>query len=205
MSTFKIMFDRIVLELRRSNLIAEAKNAINDAIREAAKMRFYFNEMRGVTFSTVINQEYYSDQGLVGIDATWRMSGTSRFNLELESNEEADLRADGNLNFGNPDVYARYGDQLRLHPVPNTVLTINLTGYGKLTPFPLVADGDSNAWMIEGELYIRALAKRNLLRDVIRDYGEARVYDSIAEDYKMQLEAETAERFATGTIRGTQF
>lgn len=205
MSTFIIMVNRIVLELRRSNLITEAKSAVNDAIREAAKTRFYFNEMLGVTFNTVIGQEYYPDQGLVEIDAVYNVQSGTRYNITLENNLGADDYASGNVISGRPDTFSRASTSIRLNPVPNTVTAIFLDGYGKLTPYPLVADADTNAWMTDGELYIRALAKRNLLRDVIRDYGEARVLDAVAQDYKEDLEGETSSRGATGTIRATSF
>jgi hypothetical protein len=80
-----------------------------------------------------------------------------------------------------------------------------LDGFGKLAPSPLVGDADTNAWLTEGELYIRALAKRNILRDVIRDYGEARVLEAISEDYKSQLIQATTLKSSTGTLRSTQF
>jgi hypothetical protein len=203
--TFLDMVARITTELRRSNATADAKNAINDAISEAANNRFYFNEMPSASFATVNGQEWYPDLGLVGLDALWWLNGSSRYNISLVNNEDLDAAAEGNVLGGQLQAISHYAGQFRLYPIPTSVITIYLSGYGKLTPFPLVNDADTNAWLTEGELFIRALAKRNYYRDIVRDYGEARVYDTIAEDYKSVLEERTAIKSSTGTIRGTQF
>lgn len=202
---FAAMYNRVTSELRRSNMTAEAKNAINDAINEAAKTRFYFNEMRGVTFNTVASQEYYPDQGLVEIDTIYYVQGGTRYNLCLDNNIDADARADGNIVNGQLESYSRQGTDLRLYPRPSTILPIYMDGYGKLAPWPLVNDGDTNNWMTYGERYIRALAKAILLKEVIRDYGEATALEAMAEDYKQQLVGETTLRIGTGVVRPTQW
>lgn len=205
MSTFKIMFDRIAAELRRSNMTAEIKTAINDAINEAAKYRFYFNEQLGRTFNTVINQEYYDDLGFTDIDAAWYLRGTQRENLTVYNNLDANDHAQSAAPGGQLMSISRVGGKLRLEPIPTTVFAVYLDGIGRLTPYPLVADGDTNAWMTEGEQYVRALAKRNLLRDVIRDYGEARVLEGIAEGYRDDLQIDTVQRSTTDRIRSTEW
>jgi hypothetical protein len=203
-STFLEMVTRIASDLKRTNIAIDIKNAINDAIAEGAKERFYFNEMH-TSFPTVASTEYYPDLGLVEIDAAWFLTGGSRYNLDILNQLTANDLSSGNVTSGQLQELSRYGGQLRLYPIPSSVLTVYLDGYGKLTPSPLVADGDTNAWLTEGELYIRALAKRNVLRDVIRDYGEARVLEGIAEDYKAQLIQDTTLRSQTGTIQSTWF
>lgn len=204
MSTFLEMITRIASDLKRNNIPDDVKAAINDAITEGARERFYFNEMH-ISFPTVAATEYYDDLGLVEIDAAWFNTGGSRYNLDIINQLDANDLSSGNLTSGQLQEISRYGGQLRLYPVPNAIITVFLDGYGKLSPNPLVADGDTNKWLTEGELYIRALAKRNLLRDVIRDYGEARVLEGIAEDYKAQLIETTNLRSMTGKLRSTTF
>jgi hypothetical protein len=202
--TFLQTATRIATELRRSNLLNDAKNSINDAITEASKTRFYFNEMR-INFNTAIGVEYYDDLGLVELDAAYYMQGVSRYNVDVITQTEMDELATGGLTGGQLYSLSRYQGRLRLYPIPSAVYTLNVDGYGKLLPNPLVADGDTNEWLGEGELYIRALAKRNVVRDIVRDYGEAKVLDSVAEDYKQQLIEATATKSTTDTIRSTQF
>jgi len=202
---FGTMVARIARELRRSNITADIKAAINDAIIEASKTRFYLNEMIGYTFNTVPGQEYYPDLGLNEIDCMWWMNGSSRWNVELENNIDADNYATGTISGGQISSYSRYGMQLRLYPIPSTVITLNVSGFGKLAPWPLVADADTNNWMVEAERYIRALAKSILMKDVIRDFGEATAYEAIAADLKDDLLSITESRSATGQLQSTQF
>jgi len=203
--TFIDMVTRVVTELRRSNLVDDAKNAINDAIAEGAKTRFYFNEMH-LSFPTVIGQEYYSDLGLVELDAAWYLNGTQQMPVEAVNQFDANnyFGTTGGSG-GSLEQVARYGGQFRIYPIPSTVYTIFVDGFGKLTPNPLVNDADTNAWLTEGEQYIRALAKRNLLRDIIRDYGEARVVEAVSDDYKSQLIETTTLKSDASTLRSTQF
>jgi len=205
MATFLDTATRIVTDLRRGNLLADAKVAINEAIEEAAKERFYFNEMH-TSFVTVPGTEYYDDQGLVELDAVWYTdAGSVKYGVNIESQLDANDLSVGAVAGGALQSISRYGGQLRLYPVPSSVVTIYLDGYGKLAPYPLVADGDTNAWLNDGLQFIRNLAKRNVLRDIIRDYGEARVVEGVAEDYKNQLIEKTTLKSATGRIRSTQF
>lgn len=202
---FITMVTRITTEIRRTNLTVEVKNAINDAIDEASKHRFYFNEMRGVTFNTVANQEYYSDAGVVEIDTIYYFQNGARQNIYLDNNIDADERAAGNIVGGQLTNYSRQGTDIRLYPRPSVVTAVFIDGYGKLTPYPLVNNADTNNWMTYGERYIRALAKSILMKEVIRDYGEAAALEAIAEDYKSTLIDETTKRLGTGVIQGTQW
>jgi hypothetical protein len=203
--TFIDMVNRIATELRRSNASTEIKQAINDAIFEAAQNRFYFNEMKDVTFNTVGGTEYYDDLGFVELDAVWYLTGSTRYGIFLVNQEELDALAEGNVTNGPLQLVSHYGGQFRLYPVPSSVVAVHLSGYGKLLPYPLVNDADANAWMTDGEMYIRSLAKRNFLRDVVRDYGEARVYDALSTDMMNILLERTALKSSTGRIKGTQF
>lgn len=202
--TFIDMVSRVTIELRRSNIADSVKQAINDAIDEGAKTRFYFNEMH-LSFPTVVGQEYYDDLGLVELDAAWFANGTQQMPIDTINQLDANTFFGTVNSSGQPELIARYGGKLRLYPIPNSVQTIYVDGFGKLTPSPLVNDADTNAWLDDGEQYIRALAKRNILRDVVRDYGEARVVEAISDDYKQQLVETTTLKSSANTLRSTQF
>jgi hypothetical protein len=204
MSTFLETVTRISAELRRSNLGDAVKQAINDAIDEAAKTRFYFNEMH-LNFPTIVGQEYYTDLGLVELDAGWYLNGTQQMPVDVINQFDANLFFGSGAPAGPLQLIARYGGQLRLYPIPSTIYTVYVDGFGKLTPNPLVNDADTNAWLSEGEQYIRALAKRNLLRDTIRDYGEARVLEGVSEDYKQALVETTTLKSDVSTLKSTAF
>jgi hypothetical protein len=205
---------RIAAELRRSNLTNEIKSAINDAITEADGDRYFFNEVRGDTFNTVYNTEMYDDMGLSEIDTMYLLynsgpGGTPNANARLQiypTNNQImnDWTSSGAVIIGPPRRYARTVEMIRLYPIPDQVYVIAVDGYKGLTL--LVDDNDTNNWLLNGELYIRALAKRNVLRDVIKDFKEASIFDAQAEDYKQDLIDRSTIRFAgNDELSGTQW
>lgn len=205
MATFKETQDRILAELRRSNLREQTKNAINDAIDEACKTRFYFNEIT-VPITLVPGVPLYSNlRGLIEIDAAYYLRGTTRYNLRVENHLALEAMLDGNPQIGQPDLITQYGGRFYLDPAPSVADTLYITGFGRLLPFPLLVDADTNVWLNEGERYIRTLAKRNVIRDVVRDYGEARTLEAIAVDLRDELINETQMRSNTDVMKSTQF
>lgn len=210
MATFAEMVTRVATQLRRTDVsfTADIQLAINNAIEEAARNHFYFNEVRDLSFQTAVGTEYYDDLGIVEIDAIYYLEGVSKRNLSRVNNLDATNALDGSPASGNPTEYSRQGTELRLYPVPTSIATIYLEGTSKLDPFPFV-DGDDddeeNAWFTDGEQYIRALAKSIFTRDVVKDYSEAAVLEAIAEDHKTVLLATTGDRSMTGVLTPTQF
>lgn len=162
-----------------------------------------------LSFVTVPGTEYYDDLGLVEIDDAWYFQNDvvdgQKERLYVISQIDTDNERIGNAIGGQMDEISRFGGQIRIRPIPTVAWNIYLDGYGKLTPSPLVNDLDTNAWMTTGEKYIRALAKSYLLRDVVRDYGEAGTLEKIANKYHDDLLEETNLKLGTGRLRGTQF
>lgn len=207
MATFAETVTRVSSQLRRTDVsfTESIKLAINDAIEEAARTRFYFNEVKNLSFATVAGTEYYDDLGIVEVDAIYYLNDASKRNLSRINNLDASNAMDGSPASGPPLEYSRQGTNFRLYPIPNTVMTIYLEGTSKLTPYPMINDADTNAWFTDGEQYIRALAKSIFLRDVVHDYSEAATLEAIAEDRKTILLDATSARFSTGTLAATQF
>lgn len=202
MSTFGTMTARIASELRRSNILPAIKGAVNDAIAEAAKTRFWFNESENTTFLTAANQPMYPDLGFTEVDDIYLIeaNGARRYMNRKDAEDRRQL-LDGFPQTGIPDIYFIRGETIRLYPVPSQIWTIGVDGFGKLAPWPLVADVDTNAWMTHGERMIRAWAKSIVMKDTVRDFGEATVYEAIAMDYKDSLIEDTTLRLSTGTRR----
>jgi hypothetical protein len=208
--TFIEMVNRITSELRRSNAGADVKNAINDAVQEAAQERFYFNKFSAI-ITTVAGQfgSYNASDNakMVEIDQAWhRLDVDHNIPLEIMGEDEyAEATNFTRPSGSQPQAITRDSYGFIIYPTPTIITTVAVNGYGMRDTFPLVNDADSNPFLTESEQYIRALAKRNYLRDVVRDYGEARVYDIIAEDYKQRLVETTATKISTGRIRATKF
>ena len=204
MTTFLDMYSRIARELTRSGITPIVKDGINDAIKEASQERFYFNIVTALPLVTVAGQEYYgvadnvNIANLEQIDCLYYIQGGVRLNLADIGDGTMNRLAVGNIQGGQPMAYSRHGMSIRLYPVPSVVLPMYIDGYFRLTPWPLVNDTDTNAWLTEGELYIRALAKRNILRDAIRDLKEASAVQAVAAGYREEL-LEATDRRLGGT------
>jgi hypothetical protein len=193
---------RIADEIARSDLTSQIALAIVDAIDEAATHRFWFNEVRGVTFPIIAGQEYYGNEDLdamVEIDDLWLSVSGQRRNLRLTSDARIDELSNGTPPIGEPYCWSRNGNGLRLYPVPNLPYTVTIDGSTKFTP--MENDTDWNGWTTQGERYIRALAKRNLYAEVIRDSDQAQVQDALATRYRSDLSAATYDRVASGGMR----
>lgn len=192
---------RIADELARGDLAAQIALAIDDAIGIAASHRFWFNEVIGQALPLVVGQEYYTGDpydSIVEIDALYIKVGGQRRNLRPVSNSDLNGYTDGSPTTGEPYCYAQYGASLRFYPVPQVAYPMFFDGTSSLSP--LIADTDKNAWTTVGERYVRALAKRELLANVIRDADEAIAQDSLAVRYRDDMLSQTYDRVATGRM-----
>ncbi len=179
--------------------------AVNDAIKEAAKDRFWFNEVRGLSFSTVPGQIFYSyvDAAdlayLSRIDAIWVIINNQRRNLDPANALEINCWLDGETTLtGEPCSYARYNGGILLWMIPRQIWSVYIDG---VTSFdPLSYDTDTNAFIEQGERYIRALAKANLLEGVVRDFDQADRQWQMAEREKRNLLIDSGNKAATNRL-----
>lgn len=202
--TFGAIKTRIADELVRPDLAPQIALAISDAVSEAAKSRFWFNEVRGLTFNMAIGQEFYDATTLASIpyigriDAVLIVAQSQRRNLDVVDALSIDNWLEGQQTLtGEPFAYARYGNGLRFWMVPDAVYPVRINGTTRFAP--LTADADENPYLTEGERYTRALAKAMLLENVVRNFDEADRQWQVAEREKRLLLAETTGRISTGT------
>jgi hypothetical protein len=88
---------------------------------------------------------------------------------------------------------------LRLHPVPDAVYTLRLSGLFKLPA--LSADDDQNAWTNDAEDLIRYRAKSIFYSQYLRDDANAARAAALEGSARERLAASTARRLAGGEIR----
>ncbi len=189
---------RIADELARTDLTSQIALAIEDAITEAATHRFWFNEVTGINFPTIAGESHYGSPDLdamTEIDEIWFRPNGQRQMLRAVSDSVLDGYAQGNATSGQPYLYSRRGNGLRLYPTPDQGWTIHVDGSTRFPP--MLDDLDWNGWTREGERYIRALAKRELLANIIRDPDEALIQDQLAQRYRDELLSATYDRVAT--------
>lgn len=201
MSTYGAMQDRIQNELKRQDLSAEVRLAINSAISHYQSNRFFFNTNRA-TRDTSSSQEYYGlPTDYISLDSVVLTQNDSTWYLDEESFDMMERMATSPTHTGFPARYAVYQEQLRLYPIPDGVYSMRMSYIRSLTA--VSATSDTNAWFTTGEEMIRNRAKADLLRSVIRgqeSFQEADVYQSIANDEYTRLRKETAKREVSGHI-----
>jgi hypothetical protein len=192
---------RIADELSRADLAAQIALAITDAIAEASTHRFWFMETRGLTLPLTGGTSHYVSDDIAAfseIDRLVLLVGPQRRTLRPMRESEVDRLNDGTIATGEPYAYSRYGAQLTLYPQPRMSYTVLIDGLTRGTA--LDSDSDSNIWTTDGERYIRALAKRNLLIDVTHDDDAAKTQDALAERYRQEYWAQTHSRNTTGQM-----
>lgn len=204
MTTLAVLKARIADELSRSDLTSQIVYAISDAVKNYQSTRFWFNETRGTTFSTVASQEHYGSAAntnipnLLLIDQIVITTGTSNTELcKVDDRvlEEMDTTSTGGL----PWAYSYYAQQIRLYPIPDAIYSVRITGVVRID-VP-AADGDSNAWMTDGEELIRNRAKSLIYSDVIRNNEMAQISDAREKAALKRLLMETSRRKGVSTIR----
>lgn len=192
---------RIADELDRSDLTSQIGLAIDDAITEAASNRFWFNEVRGLVIPLVAGQEYYGSNdfsALTEIDAIYLSINGQRRNMFPASSLTIDQWRDGSASAGEPCQWARYGTSLRVYPTPNIAYSLIVDGVSRLPA--LINDAQANAWTNEGEKLIRAIAKRELLANVIRDFEEAQAQQQLVTNALKELQGKSYDKSATGQM-----
>lgn len=211
MSDFGTMKTRIANELERSDLLSGnfIQNAIQDAIKHREQERFWFNESRDLTFSTVNGQRIYTvtDASWIGsvidIDHLFITVGGQNRCLRRRDAAEIELMADASGLVGEPYSWAYWNSTIQLYPVPQQVYTVR--AYAQVRLNELSADADTNAWMTYGERLIRQTAKALICTDVIMDDAGAAKYGGLSETALGTLEEETSRRQSTGSVVATQF
>lgn len=207
--TFGAMKARIANEINRGDLGPEIASAIADAVDYWAGERYFFNETRDSTFSTVEGQESYAVNdfndilNVIKIDYVLCITNDQyydvlpRFPVVIERSTQA-----GIFSRGIPSEYSFYNQTLRLYPIPSGAFDIRVA-YQRAIPAPVQDDETGNVWMTVAERMIRAQAKAELYKHVerIADDAKALKYATLAEDEATILTRKTTKMTQVGAGR----
>jgi len=205
MATYLDLITRVGDESLRADMTNQIKLCIQDAIAHNEVERFWFNQFRDRTFATAPGQEFYgaADQSdipnILEFDAATLTVGSTRWPLaKVGYVQIEDWNADA-ASRGQPTHYAYWGQQIRLHPVPDSAYQVRLSGLFKLPT--LTGDGDANAWTGDAEELIRHRAKAILYSQYLRDDANAARAAALETAAHERLSATAARRLAAGDIR----
>ena len=205
MSTRATMEAEIAGDLGRSDLTAYITTKIEAAIDLHKKHRFWFNDSRSMTITTVAGTtEYTPSDEIIELDEVSIIDGTNNHVLDYVTyiNLADSLRS--NTSQTRPYSYTRYAKKVILYPPPDAVYTVNLDGlFGAVKP---ATDTEANnVWMVEAYALIMHTAKRMIYQSRIRNPGLAQA-DGMAEKEALDdLWVKTSKRRSSGCIEGTPF
>lgn len=200
---YAAMRTRILDEFVNESLTtAQVNNAIQTAIKHYERRPFYFNQKTG-TFPTVAAQEYYSSTDLSDIPSivsivAATVTNSTKSKLEPVDFSIMDDTQDGSIT-GPPEMLAVFKQQIRLYPIPDGIYTITMAYIYRFTA--LSADGDTNAWMVEGEELIRQKAKRILALDILQADDLATRAASLEAEALDEILAEGRRRLPNTVLR----
>lgn len=186
-------------------------SAITAAIGDYEHERFWFNETRGFTFSTVAATADYALTSVsttiadfITIDWVQILVGTQARNLVRDPDlAEMDmLIATASLS-GEPTSFGYFGESFRLYPIPDQVYTMRVAGHYKLAD--LTGDDQSNAWTTEAYQLIRNRAAARVFTSPFRNLAMAQVAEASAQDQLNRLRSQTTSRVSSNRIRPTRF
>lgn len=208
MTTLAVMKSRIANELSRSDLTSEIATAISDAIAIHERERFWFNESRDKTFSTVAAQRVYTTSDaswisdIIEIDDLFVTVSGRQIRMDKADPTELELLSTSTTT-GYPYLWAYLNSTIILYPTPDAIYTVRGVGHVRLTT--LSGDSDSNAWTTQAEALIRQTAKASLYAELLRDMEGAQVQSLLIQTTLERLRAETSRRKTVGQIVPTHF
>jgi hypothetical protein len=210
MPTLADLKAEIADDLDRSDLTSAIGTEITRAIRFHQRTRFYFNETRDVTFSTVSGQSIYtvadnaSIPKFIEFDQVTLEDGTNSVELdEIFPNEWEVLTNTGSPS-GRPQRWTYFNQSIGLFSIPDKAYTVRLIGH-IIVDAP-TDDGDStNVWLTEAYDLIRSRVCAQLCLKKLRDPDGVQLYRPAEMEELTRLKGETADRIGTGFVIPSEF
>lgn len=223
MATLSSCATNVTNMIRRSDLVAEAKTEIGNAIRHYSRRATWVNERRGGTITTVASQTWYttidntagagiesSPSGttptatdsltdLIRITYAKLEQGTVDWPLDVVDYRYFETLTEGSSTESTPRFITHYVGQIGLWPTPGAAYTVYLSGFYK----PTVPSADSNesVWLTQYQELIESSAARRLAMKWLQDAEMAQMHSMVEQEQERLLIAEGAARRTTGTLR----
>lgn len=210
MTTLAFLKEEIADDLERTDLDSQIASEITRAIRHYQNKRFYFNETRDETFSTVAAQKLYSSADdtaipkFIEIDQIYVMDGDEPVELERISPKQWELETADTGDTGIPTSFTYFNRSIGLSPIPDDAYTVRIVGH--IMKDAPATDGEAdNVWMTEAFDLIRARVCVKIGQRKTRDGDLVNMARADEVEELSRLTGETAIRTGTGFITPTEF
>jgi hypothetical protein len=198
MSSFAQVKSRIVAEIKRPSLTAEASAHMLRAIEYYANRRTWKNEGTNTITTTANTATKAIPTGLRDIDRVAVVVGGYDYELIKITREVMADRQGADTGAGQPIEFSWENTVLKFWPIPDAVYTVNVTGIYDDTA--LSAGADTNSWTTIGEDLIVARAKYTLCRDVTLDTEMMALAAMAERSARNRLFGETNARTSSGKV-----
>lgn len=210
MTTLALLKAEIADDLDRTDLTTQIATEITKAIRHYQRTRFYFNETRDETFSTVADQEIYSSSDdaaipkFIEIDQIVLMDGTQPTELDYIDPKTWEMLTASGTATGKPDSWTYFNMAIGLYPIPDAAYTIRPIGH-IMKDEPATDTEADNVWMTEAFDLLRARVCGQLSIRKTRDMEFYQMQRQVESDELSRLSSETTSRLSTGFVTPTEF
>lgn len=209
MTTLSVLKSTIANDLARSDLTSEIAAAIEEAIRHYSAERFWFNERRSGTFSTVASTREYTTSetaiaAIMRLDAVFITVSGRKYPLILMDPITMELLDDDSTSTGPPAQYSYFDRSLFLYPTPDQAYTVRLMGHMKAAAPADDTEAD-NVWMTEAFELLRCKATQLIAGHVNIDTELLQLMTAGEGMALQRLRAETTRRTASGFVTPTEF
>jgi hypothetical protein len=198
MSSFAQVKSRIVSEIKRPSLTAEASAHMLRAIEYYANRRTWKNEGTNTISTTASTATKAIPTGLRDVSRVAVVVGGYDYELDKITREVMADRQGADTGAGQPIEYSWEDTVFKFWPIPDAVYTVNVTGLYDDTA--LSAGADTNSWTTIGEDLIVARAKFTICRDVTLDTEMMALAQMAERSARNRLFGETNARTSTGKV-----
>lgn len=195
---FASLKTRLLSEIKRPSLAAEASSHILRAIEYYANRRTWKNEGTNTITTTASTATKAVPTGLREIGRVAVVVAGFDYELDKITREVMADRQGADTGTGQPIEYSWEDGNLKFWPIPDAAYTVNVTGIYDDTA--LSAGTDTNSWTTIGEDLIVARAKYTICRDITLDTEMMALAQMAERSARNRLFSETNHRTATGKV-----
>lgn len=214
MTTRDLMVAEIQSILKRTSGSGESTvvaEAITHAIGHLQTEGFFFQQVRSLSFDTIVGQAWYDEDDDPDIPKfasfkSLRMTvGTTGRDIERQTDIATFelLVANATAN-SKPFSFIYRNEEIGLYPKPDAIYTMTVVG-GSFPDAPATGGEADNVWMTKGYQVVMYSALEWLARVRIRDYEYANEMLAMANDMKNRLSIKRNRRQGAGRIRPTSW
>lgn len=200
--TYSDLQTRIRTELKRDGHTAEIKDAIASAVEFYQPERFHFNEEEATAAISTGSTSIALPTGLIEMDELQLQDGDNRYGEENGFNRFSwqELDIEELQTNSQPTAWTIYRDQIEFRPPSNKEYTLKASYHKRIELSASSTSTLSNAWTTVAEGMIRAKAKEEIFRHILRNEIMAARMERETQRQYDRLKDQADSKISTGRV-----